>query len=202
MRGQERLRFLPRSYTGKTILKPVTGRGIFLTNAMTTIISRKLSVLFASTLLLSIIFGLVKQGHAQPPPPCATCLQAIQDRNMCLCQGPPPDTNACPGCYTWELINHCDSCLTAIRILNKMGAPFSTCCVVVENPTHETWTQNQIDPNTVEYDAPPGHCLANYFAPPVYNTLQITTCSPASINPLASAATSRPVASFHILLGE
>ncbi len=138
---------------------------------MITFITRRYSALLAAAFLACAVLGFTKEGLAQPPPPCKTCLQAFDDKDSCLCQGPPD--SICIGCHTWVLVNTCDSCLTAISINSKGGPPFTTCCVVVQEPTHETWTVDSISPGWVIYRAPTGSCLSNS---PGHNQLQITTC--------------------------
>ena len=168
-----------------------------MTTSMTTFISRRNWALLNAILIVCAVLGFSIEGYAQCPPPpplgCDTCLQVAIDTNHNLCQGPPPDTNTCVGCYTWALINHCSACIDTIRITSD-GAKFTSCCVVVEDPSHGNWSITQEDDFTVQYSVPPGGaCLheQSLGCPPpilpVPGILQITTCGLSPGDPIQIA---------------
>jgi hypothetical protein len=154
---------------------------------MTTIISLRNAVLLASA-FIACIMGTAGKSFAQPPPCppppcdscectlncfCDTCLQVTKDTNHCLCQ--PSDCG--PSCITWALINHCSSCLDTIVISGIKEQPFTTCCVVVQDPSHGTWNQTQINPSEVMYTAPTNTCLPTLdTSGGIVGILQVTTC--------------------------
>ncbi len=121
----------------------------------------------AAAFVLVYLLGISRNAIAQPPPPpCASCLQAVCDRNPSLCNCDSTDT----ACYTWALLNTCDSCIESIIVSTKNGAPFSSCCAVIENPTRSGWAANQVSPNMVDFYDTSGNCLA------AGQSLQVTTC--------------------------
>ena len=135
---------------------------------MTKFFSKRCRIFLASVML--VFAGLMSAGNciAQPPPPCASCLQPAPETNQWFCNG---DSNGCPGCYSWLLINTCKSCITTITLNSKNTLlPFTACCAVIMDPTHETWTATQNDPFSVTFRADSGACLATG------KSLQVTTC--------------------------
>jgi hypothetical protein len=137
---------------------------------MTTIISRRLAPLFVAAFLVSVVGDV---SFAQYD--CHTCLVATTDPNPSLCQ---PDT--CPGCYTWDLVNYCNSCITSITLRSKDGIKFHMCCCAVQRLVIQTWNQT-LSPDSLFMPVPGDPCLAGISDTDMrHRTLQITTCGLAS----------------------
>ena len=134
-------------------------------------IPTKSAVLLASLMLLCTAPMIAEKAVAQWP--CNGCLRPMHETNQWFCNN---DSNSCPGCYSWLLTNTCDSCITSITISNKgEDTTFFPCCVVLMDPTHETWTvSNDPAPTphsfTVVADTANGECLAPG------KSIQITAC--------------------------
>lgn len=119
-------------------------------------------------LILLCCFGISRKGFAQ----CATCLQATCIPGASLC------SPGCPGCIQWNLTNTCQSCINHIWITSKYSVAFSMCCVVLDDPTHETWTADSISPYKWEIHSECDTCCMK-----TGESIQITTCglSPGDI---------------------
>jgi hypothetical protein len=136
-------------------------------------ISRRYATLLAVTFVACAILGYTTKGYGQNTCvpcnpincPCNDCLSAAIEINPLLCTG------GCPGCITWVIQNNCCSCITSITLDDKPNNAFTTCCVVIKDVSHASWTVTQLNPHKVTYTAPPGtDCLANGMV------IQITTC--------------------------
>ncbi len=136
----------------------------FRSSDMKKFTSPRLAAPLAAAFLICAVAGLGNVAHAQTPP-CASCLQPAPETNQWFCSG------GCPGCYSWLLTNTCNSCITSITLNTKSNLePFTACCAVIMDPTHETWTATQNDAYSVTFTADSGSCLAQG------QSLQVTTC--------------------------
>jgi hypothetical protein len=135
---------------------------------MTILISRRFTALLAAAFLICVVLGFTKEGNAQPPPPpcdtctCSNCLQPQLDAHPNPCGG-------CAGCYTWAILNNCDSCIDSIVISTKFSNPFAGCCVAVDSASHGTWNWTQYSPCCIVLYATSGCLNKGRF-------LLVTTC--------------------------